>query len=971
MLSHLVSNIPLSTPGQKTLLTPHFVNPGILKRNLALKVGQLANLHVRPVREFVVDQAAPHFTGKSYVAGDRLFWLMLDLLRTLKDRLGYFKDSVQFEGICTYLTETVQELRLNGVEPDHLAGLPNEAKWRDVALIMHEYDSLRKRRSLFDYADAVAELLQRAEPMQLLFIVKHPLSRKEQELVARYDMQMIDPEHAAKSTYTLSGFKVDTPYQEALQTIRNVMVDLRSTAVPVRIGICVPHYNEAYHQIAPVLHEMGQPGLVHFLKGEPLLSTPAGNLWKYFAEWLRNNMSVHRLLRILESSAYDRGHVEPGVFYHALRHFRKSELLLFNTEFLPAFKDYLDGREPVEEDDVREQFETDAATVALRIAATFHSIPTAATLKARLEAVREVFSGSVRIRSEADAAAVTRIEAVLDEIVGSAETIEAHATMSDIAAIITSRLDGMYVNATLPDGTRPVLGTISDLIYFDLDTLYVTGLNEKGPPGTFFENPILLDHEKQLLRERLPHAQFQLREDRLHDDEALFSLMKSCTTGRLVISAPVRDLATGREMLVSRYLLQEFNRYGRRHDDYGTIAQLLGADPRSLNNYIPVNLDETFYNYELGVAAHIKHAGARNPLLADAFPFAEGGSVFRKRRVQAEAFDEYWGVVGSDGKKAFPVMSATQLATWARCPYQFFLKNKLYLSREEDFDARKIDWLDNLAYGNFLHELYYRFSIRLRKRKGEGFTKVDESDRSVLDEEFQLLVEKYRTLHPVTSQFHYEDTVRRLQEDVAGFFERELKNTNQRLFVELSFALRHQGDREPLLKREEPAVIALKDGSQLQVRGAIDRVDRRPDGRYILIDYKSGSDRTPSPGRPFGGGELMQAGLYSEVVGQIDPGIRNPVFAYYYATTRAGFKTYEVDYPARRSHFLAFLTTVINEIRDGRFVPNVSRPDEPPCKFCDYVEVCLKGKHWLGEQLKPRDPNHARFERITREELES
>jgi RecB family exonuclease len=971
MLDAILSRIDLSSPSHKVLLTPSFINPGILKRTIALHTGRLANLRVRQVREFFVDRAAPLMHGSSVVAGEQQFWLMAELLRSLEPRLKYFGATVGFEGMCSLISSTIAELRLNGVRKDQLLSLPNRDKWEDMILIMEEYAGLKKQLLLFDYPDAITELLEHPEPLPHVFMIKHSSSVYEEQLAALCGMITIDPTPGTTRRYELSGFRVDTPYQEALQTVRNVIEDMKEAAVPVRIGICAADYHDAYDQITPVLRQAGHPDLIHFLKGEPILSTPAGNLWKYFAEWIQSSMSVYRLIRILESASFERGEVSPAVFHHAVRLFRQSPVVICTGEFVRSFRDFLDGREPVvDEDEERVERETEASVLALGLAKRFAVIPAATDLKDQLEALRSVFTECLRIRSESDAAAAFRIDAILDEALSSAGTISRSMGFPEVVALISRRLDGVFVHSILPDGTRPVLGTIDDLIYFTCDTLYVLGMNEKGPPGAFPENPILLDVEKQALRIALSSHCFRLREDRLREDEERFSLITATAEKRLVISAPIRDLTTGREMLFSRYFLNEWNRYHGRHEDYRGLSTALGRSPGSLNNYIASELEATFYDYELAVAAHAHHQRDRrtHPLLGEIFPFAAAVDEFRRHRGMARSFDEYWGVVHAAPGRALPVMSATRLGTWARCPYQYFLRHELFLDREEEFDARTLEWLDHLQYGSFLHELYYRFFLRLRKSKGEGFASIDEKDGRILDEEFTHLLDKYRALYPVTSVFHFEADVRRLRNDVAGFFERERLDDSSRLFVELSFAMGTVGDREPLLRREEPASILLKDGTTLQVRGSIDRVDRTADGRIRVIDYKSGRPYTGQGRKVFNGGEMMQAGLYSEVVNQIDATLRYPLFRYYYSTEKAGFVCYDVDYPEQREHFIALLTEMVKQIRSGNFVPLVAKREDFPCSFCDFNDVCMDGMHWLGERLKKEDPNHQRLLRIREEE---
>lgn len=975
MLNSIISRIALSSPGRKTLLTPGFVNPGLLKRSLALQSGQLANLDVQPLSAFLVNLALPHCSGKVYLSGEKQFWFMMGLLNSLRPRLKYFHDSVQFHGICSLVIETLNDLHLNGVNPKNAGGLAKTKKWNDIALIHNAYEARKSQEHVFDYADAVTSLHTRHTPLPDTYLIKHHLTLLEKELVHQCAIEEIDPAaEIGDTSYELSAYKVDTSYQEALQTIRNVAADLQSGTAPHRIGVCVWDYSAAWHHMRPVLETMDVPDLIHFVKGEPLFATAPGNLWKYFTEWVMSDFSIRGLLSILESPAFDRGDVESAVFHRAVRCFRKADLPLFNAGFPGAFNGFLDGLVARDTDDEEEESagERIVADLARELASRFEPVVTGGAVQDQLHALGAAFESSVRIRNETDAAAAGRVLAALDDAAGAAGADGFATSLVDVLGVLNNKLSLQHVNATVPDGTRPVLGTVNELLYLDLDILYILGLNEKGPPGMIYENPVLLDQEKMELKHSHPGAMFRLREDRLHEHETAFALLRGTVKTQLILSAPLKDLTTGREMLVSRYLLNEWNRWHNRRDDYKAISSELALDRRSLNNHIPQDLEGTFYPYELAVAAHVQHMDreASHGALEKEFPFAAMGQEFRRARHHAGRFDAYWGVVRAEDKRPLPVVSASRLGCWARCPYQYFLKHELRLDRDIAFDVGELEWLDALAYGSFLHELFYRFFVRLRNMRGDGFSVVQKTDESLLWEEFGTILPEYTMRYPVVSVVHYEATVSRLKQDAAGFLKREVENPSTRLYAELSFGMSAVDDDENTLGREEPGEILLTDRKRLLVRGRIDRVDRTTEGRHVLIDYKSGKSRDVDPDTPFGGGEMMQAGLYSEIASQIDKRLQHPLFRFYYATERGGYGEHVVDYPSHRKHFLGFLTTLVSEIRRGNFVPAATDPEKFPCSFCDYADVCVKGRGLLIERLQ-ESPELVRYKEIVETEAES
>jgi hypothetical protein len=59
----------------------------------------------------------------------------------------------------------------------------------------------------------------------------------------------------------------------------------------------------------------------------------------------------------------------------------------------------------------------------------------------------------------------------------------------------------------------------------------------------------------------------------------------------------------------------------------------------------------------------------------------------------------------------------------------------------------------------------------------------------------------------------------------------------------------------------QPALVIQGDGGELRLRGFIDRIDRGPDGRLRVIDYKAGS--TPISARDLTEGRRVQLALYA------------------------------------------------------------------------------------------------------------
>jgi hypothetical protein len=155
-------------------------------------------------------------------------------------------------------------------------------------------------------------------------------------------------------------------------------------------------------------------------------------------------------------------------------------------------------------------------------------------------------------------------------------------------------------------------------------------------------------------------------------------------------------------------------------------------------------------------------------------------------------------------------------------------------------------------------------------------------------------------------------------------------------------AWRKSTSAEPIAAEHRfDTLVPLPDGERLRVRGAIDRIDRLPDGRVVVFDYKTGkTDRFKGLGEddPHQGGARLQPVLYAAGAGE-EFGDNQPVrFDYWFVTSVGGFERigYEVT-EAVADEVGAVLATIVDGIRRGLFprrppeVPGWNRVD---CWYC-------------------------------------
>jgi ATP-dependent helicase/nuclease subunit B len=150
---------------------------------------------------------------------------------------------------------------------------------------------------------------------------------------------------------------------------------------------------------------------------------------------------------------------------------------------------------------------------------------------------------------------------------------------------------------------------------------------------------------------------------------------------------------------------------------------------------------------------------------------------------------------------------------------------------------------------------------------------------------------------------------------------------------ELSFGL---ADRDRA--HEDPASVGdpvpLAEGFVL--RGSIDLVERRVDGRLRVTDHKTGKIAAEK-GAVTQGGTILQPVLYALACERL---LGEPVEAgrLYYCTNAGEFTERVVPLDAASRGAARHVARVIDEAVRSGFLP--AAPDDDACRWCDYRVVC-------------------------------
>lgn len=337
------------------------------------------------------------------------------------------------------------------------------------------------------------------------------------------------------------------------------------------------------------------------------------------------------------------------------------------------------------------------------------------------------------------------------------------------------------------------------------------------------------------------------------------------------------------------------------------------------------------------------NAGHRDALLvaADALEAAH------RRRVE-KSFGPYDGriedprVIAEIGRRFGPdhSFSASQLESFATCPFQFYQRYVLGLKM---IDERLELDDDYAAHGTNVHDVLEQLHQQI----------AAEEDGSVLDRLNVLIRSHVRVeLGPADPnpapipEVLREIAQRRTERALVHYldqFHAYTKNepsvpTPHRFEVSFGESSRNGAPKPGSL----PHLVLGEGDGVVKLQGKIDRIDlvRDEQGRvgFRVIDYKTGSK--PS-GRDVKTGLASQLPLYALAVEQLifPDGDRSLGGIGYWSLGGDGYKPIRIkEWPAYRELLMDFIVDLVGRLREGHF-PIASQKDD--CrKHCDYHAAC-------------------------------
>lgn len=490
----------------------------------------------------------------------------------------------------------------------------------------------------------------------------------------------------------------------------------------------------------------------------------------------------------------------------------------------------------------------------------------------------------------------------------------------------------------------------------------IPGLHEGGIGGRRREDPLLSDRRRPELGAGLP-----LAADRLEAERLRLALAVGAATERVFLSCSSLKVVEGRPLTPSYFLVEALRAGEGRTLTLDEIATRAGRDGSVVPGLRAAKDPEAALDrpeFDLSLLGRALAPGADPEAARGA-----GAYLLRDERL-ATALRREWmrnnrswqpadGFLAdsAEAKSALGgrrptarTYSATGLETFAKCPYQFYLKNIVRLRAVER--PERLVHLDPLTRGSLVHEVFFFLGRALRDR---GLTPLP-PDRlaevvALLPPIVDEVAQQFREEHAPEIERIWNDELDGLLGDLRGFVEREAGNGFRIVANELTFGMPPVGPADDE-SRLEPAVLP----GGLRLRGSIDAVEEAENGERRVTDYKTGRDsvRVSDDRRVLFGGEALQPLLYAFAQEDLT-GRPTASGRLYYTTLRGAYHQTVVatDTAEARSLLEEFVRRLDEAVSAGHFPADPNPASRwPPCRYCDYLPICGPRPATYGDTKK-------------------
>ncbi len=407
-------------------------------------------------------------------------------------------------------------------------------------------------------------------------------------------------------------------------------------------------------------------------------------------------------------------------------------------------------------------------------------------------------------------------------------------SVRDYAMLLDSGFLEVKVSVIPPSNDLTVIG---DLIRTRLDKvkyLYVLGVNDGVIPSGKGAKGLLNPADRVYLEKNRVKLAPDIKENAFIERFYLYMLM---TKPRIELSLAYSKKDMKGETLLPSYLVDvisemfpKCNRITYKFDRESVVSE------ESAFNYLTKNTEnlremiEENENYEvdLDLISILRHFSL-NDKYDTKYNMLRNGLLYNNRmpKLSSDTVDSLYGKDIS--------MSVTRVESFAKCPFAYYLQYGLRLNEIREYDITSIDY--GVVYHDCL-ENFFKLLMEYVETKGVSLSDVEDSVVSkilngCID---KVMAENAGTYFDETARnrYFYVRIKRILNKSVDMLLKQLKSGVFSPKYEEYTF-----GDSTS----KHSVRLTLKDGSNLTLKGKIDRVDvaTKDGSTYVkIIDYKSG-----------------------------------------------------------------------------------------------------------------------------------
>ena len=374
----------------------------------------------------------------------------------------------------------------------------------------------------------------------------------------------------------------------------------------------------------------------------------------------------------------------------------------------------------------------------------------------------------------------------------------------------------------------------------EFDTVFLGNFVEGRFPENYRPDPLL------------PETPYRTEEEQLHDTRFMFYRVLKSFRERLYLLVPQREREA--ELIASPFL-----GHLKAIADVETI-KVANPERGSVPGFL-----STYGNHVWTTSTPSDREFPDN--LANMRPLIDHVIAVEKSREETHEYLAYEGVLTagnlSDGNQNRlkrlhnKPYSVTELETYAKCPFQYFVSEVLKFRAEED-DAE--DELSNREKGSLLHEVLFEFYNN--RREDPSIERCFEEAKRQLDRILDTKSEERRNQRTENligdDNLFWEADIEKLRVALHKWLEAE-RTCNLSVtpsYFEVSFGQERE-PRDSKLSRTTPISIG-----NVRMTGKIDRIDIG-NGAFNIIDYKTGSSTIRMP--EILNGRSLQLSIYLQI----------------------------------------------------------------------------------------------------------